>query len=68
METLKASGKPFLVLTNNPIFTPRDLAYRLHNSGIDLPEENIWTSALATAYFVSSQIPYGKAYVLGEPV
>lgn len=66
VETLKASGKPFLVLTNNPIFTPRDLAYRLHNSGIDLPEENIWTSALATADFVSSQIPYGKAYVLGE--
>lgn len=66
VETLKASGKPFLVLTNNPIFTPRDLAYRLHNSGIDLPEENIWTSALATADFVSSQIQYGKAYVLGE--
>lgn len=66
IEALKASGMPFLVLTNNPIYTPRDLAYRLHNSGIEIPESNIWTSALATADFVSSQQPNGSAYVIGE--
>lgn len=60
------SGTPFLVLTNNSIFTPRDLAARLRASGLDVPEERIWTSALATAEFCKSQIPGGSAFVIGE--
>ena len=59
-------GTEFLVLTNNSIFTPRDLAARLRISGIDVPEERIWTSALATADFCASQIPGGSAFVIGE--
>jgi NagD protein len=57
---------PFLVLTNNSIFTPRDLAARLRASGLDVPEEAIYTSALATADFLASQIPGGSAFVIGE--
>jgi NagD protein len=57
---------PFLVLTNNSIYTARDLAARLRNSGIELPEERIWTSALATARFLEDQRPGGSAYVIGE--
>ncbi len=60
------SGTPFLVLTNNSIFTPRDLAARLRASGLDVPEDRIWTSALATADFCASQIPGGSAFVIGE--
>ena len=56
----------FLVLTNNSIFTPRDLAARLARSGLHVPEESIWTSALATADFLSTQLPVGSAYVIGE--
>ncbi|MGY1745392.1 HAD-IIA family hydrolase [Blastococcus sp. SYSU D00695] len=56
----------FLVLTNNSIFTPRDLAARLARSGLQVPEESIWTSALATADFLSTQQPGGSAYVIGE--
>lgn len=59
-------GTPFLVLTNNPIFTPRDLSARLRRSGLYVPEERIWTSALATADFLSSQLPGGTAFVIGE--
>ena len=40
---------PFLVLTNNSIYTRRDLAARLAQGGLEVPEEAIWTSALATA-------------------
>jgi NagD protein len=58
--------RPFLVLTNNSIFTPRDLAARLAASGITVPEDRIWTSALATASFVHQQMPGGSAYVIGE--
>jgi NagD protein len=57
---------PFLVLTNNSIFTPRDLSARLRASGLDVPEDRIWTSALATADFCAAQIPGGSAYVMGE--
>ena len=66
VEALKSSGRPFLVLTNNSIFTPRDLRARLLLSGIDVPENRLWTSALATAEFLRSQRPDGTAYVVGE--
>jgi len=66
VEALKRSGRPFLVLTNNSIFTPRDLRSRLLGSGIDVPQSAIWTSALATAQFLADQRPEGSAYVVGE--
>ncbi len=57
LARLQALGRPFLVLTNNSIYTPRDLRARLHASGLDVPEEAIWTSALATAQFLAEQNP-----------
>ncbi|MFF4776904.1 HAD-IIA family hydrolase [Microtetraspora fusca] len=63
---LRATGRRFLVLTNNSIYTPRDLSVRLRAAGLDVPAESIWTSALATAAFLSSQRPEGSAYVIGE--
>ena len=62
----REEGTPFLVLTNNSIFTPRDLSARLRLSGLDVPEEAIWTSALATAQFLHRQTPGGSAFVIGE--
>jgi NagD protein len=59
-------GRRFLVLTNNSIYTRRDLAARLRLSGLEVPEEAIWTSALATARFLEAQRPGGTAYVIGE--
>ena len=66
IEKLKEDKKPFLVLTNNSIFTPRDLSARLAHSGLDVPEQNIWTSALATASFLTQQSPRSTAFVIGE--
>ncbi|HEY7044065.1 MAG TPA: HAD-IIA family hydrolase [Nocardioidaceae bacterium] len=66
IEKLRTSGRRFLVLTNNSIFTPRDLRARLLASGLDVPEESIWTSALATAQFLADQRQQGSAYVIGE--
>jgi NagD protein len=56
----------FLVLTNNSIYTARDLSVRLRRSGIPVPEDAIWTSAMATARFLDEQRPGGSAFVLGE--
>ncbi|WP_378148511.1 HAD-IIA family hydrolase [Cnuibacter sp. UC19_7] len=66
LQQWRDQGKPFLVLTNNSIFTPRDLSARLRSSGLDVPEESIWTSALATAAFLKDQMPGGSAFVIGE--
>jgi NagD protein len=66
LSLLEELGHPFLVLTNNSIFTPRDLAARLQRNGLDVPEEAIWTSALATAHFLEGQRPAGTAFVIGE--
>jgi len=66
LARLRELGTPFLVLTNNSIYTPRDLAARLRGSGLDVPEEAIWTSALATARFLDDQRPNGSAFVIGE--
>ena len=66
LQQWRDEGKPYLVLTNNSIFTPRDLSARLKASGLDVPEDRIWTSALATADFLASQIPGGSAFVIGE--
>ena len=66
LDRLRAKDKRFLVLTNNSIFTARDLRARLLASGLDVPEEAIWTSALATAQFLDDQQPGGSAYVIGE--
>lgn len=66
IERLTRMNRPFLVLTNNSIFTPRDLSARLAHSGLVVPEDRIWTSAMATGQFLNDQAPDASAYVIGE--
>ena len=62
----REQGTPHLVLTNNSIYTPRDLSARLKAGGLNVEEGLIYTSAMATADFLNNQQPKGKAYVIGE--
>jgi NagD protein len=66
IQRLREAGRRFLVLTNNPLYTPRDLAARLERIGLQVPAESIYTSALATAQFLKSQYPHGTVYVIGD--
>jgi NagD protein len=66
LTRLRELELPFLVLTNNSIYTQRDLAARLRRTGLEVPEGAIWTSALATAQFLEDQRPGGSAFVIGE--
>ena len=66
IERLREKELPFLVLTNNSIYTRRDLSARLARAGLDVPEAQIWTSAVATAQFLSDQAPEASAYAVGE--
>ena len=56
----------FLILTNNPQYTPVDLQHRLQRIGLSLTADHIYTSAIATAQFLKSQKPNGTAFVVGE--
>jgi len=66
IERLKTRGAEYLVLTNNPLYTPGDLVHRLQTIDLDIPAERIFTSAMATARFLHSQKPGGTAFVIGE--
>ena len=63
---LRQRQREYLVLTNNPLYTPRDLAHRLNSFGLEVPPERLFTSAMATASFLHSQRPAGTAFVVGE--
>ena len=66
IERLEATGHRYMVLTNNSLYTRRDLAARLARMGLPVSAEHIWTSALATAKFLSEQRPGGSAFVIGD--
>ncbi len=66
INRLQELGKKYLVLTNNPLYTPKDLAHRLQSIGLEIDASHIFTSAMATANFLHSQLPNGTAYVIGE--
>jgi NagD protein len=66
VTALNDLGVPYMVLTNNSIYARRDLAARLRATGLEVREDAIWTSALATASFLEDQRPRGTAFVIGE--
>lgn len=66
LDWLKAEQKKFLFLTNSSERSPRELKEKLRRLGVEVPEENFYTSALATAAFLAQQAPGGSAFVIGE--
>lgn len=57
---------PFMFMTNNSSRTRLEAVRKLHRLGIEVSEDHIYTSAMATGKFLAGQIPRGTAYVLGE--
>jgi NagD protein len=66
ITALKKRDVPFLFLTNNSQRTPRDVVNKLAGIGIEAEEKDVFTSAMATGWFLARQKPNGAAYVLGE--
>lgn len=64
---LQKENKKFLFLTNSSERSPRELQQKLQRMGMDVGESHFYTSALATASFLSTQSPGCSAYVVGEP-
>ena len=66
VQWLKKENKKFLFLTNSSERSPKELSLKLARMGLDIDESHFYTSALATAAFISSQSPSSTAYVIGE--
>ncbi len=66
IHQLRQRNIPFRLLTNNSQRTRRDVAAKLARMGIDVDEEHVFTSAMATARFLAQQKPGGTAFVIGE--
>lgn len=60
------NNKKFVFLTNSPEKTPQELSMKLERMGLQVTADHFYTSAMATAAFLSSQKPGCTAYVIGE--
>ncbi len=67
VDWLYKEEKKFLFLTNGSGKSPKELQLKLRRMGLDVDESHFYTSALATAKFLSRQNPGCSAYVIGEP-
>lgn len=66
VRALVEDRRAFQIFTNNSKYTPEDHAHRLRGMGFPVEPHHIYTSALATARFVSTQIPNASTYVIGD--
>ena len=66
VEWLQKEDKKFLFLTNSSERSRTELRQKLQRMGLDIPEEHFYTSAIATARFLSRQKPGCSVYCIGE--
>lgn len=67
VDWLYRENKQFLFLTNSSERSPKELQQKLARMGLEVDESHFYTSALATARFLSTQAPGCTAYVIGAP-
>jgi NagD protein len=63
---LRERARPLLVVTNNSLYEPHEISERLGDFGLDVGAHEIWTSALATASFVSGQRAQARVFSIGR--
>ncbi|MCK9286062.1 MAG: HAD-IIA family hydrolase [Sphaerochaetaceae bacterium] len=66
VEWLQSEHKQYLFLTNSSERSQMELHLKLRRLGLEVDVSHFYTSALATAGFLDSQISHGTAYVIGE--
>ena len=65
LETLKATGRKYLFMTNNSSKSVEDYIKKLEKLGIPAAREDFITSSQATAYYLKEHHPGKKLYVCG---
>lgn len=66
VDWLQKEKKQFIFLTNSSEKSPRELREKLYRLGLDVDDSHFYTSALATAIFLSKQKKNGSAYIIGD--
>ena len=66
VRLLEERNLKYLFLTNSSERTPRELADKLFRLGVRVAPEHFYTSALATADFLSRQKPGCSVFAIGE--
>ncbi|MDD3941109.1 MAG: HAD-IIA family hydrolase [Sphaerochaetaceae bacterium] len=66
VKWMQREGKRYLFLTNSSERSPMELKLKMRRLGMEIDADHFYTSALATAGFLASQVPHGTAYVIGE--
>ena len=66
VDWMYRENKKFLFITNASGKTPKELQQKLKRMGLEVEEQCFYTSALATAKFLSHQKPNCSAFVIGD--
>jgi len=66
-DTLKKQKKNYVFLTNNSSANAKIYQEKLAKIGIDVDEEQIFTSGMATVIFLKKHKDYNKIFPLGTP-
>lgn len=66
IDWMKQEQKRYLFLTNSSERSQMELRLKLRRLGLDVEADHFYTSALATAGFLASQVGGGTVYVIGE--
>lgn len=66
VEFLAENDLPHLFLTNNSSKTQQEIANKLNDMEIRATKENVFTSSMATASYLSGKKKHGSVFVIGE--
>lgn len=66
MKRLKAEQLPYIYVTNNSTTPPQKVAERLERMGAPATSENVLTTSLAAASFISAQKRAASVFYIGE--
>jgi 4-nitrophenyl phosphatase len=66
ISLLKKHHIPYLFVTNNSSRTPEQVAAKLRDFGIKANEEQVFTTSMATANYISERNKEASVYVIGE--
>lgn len=66
IQGLKERGIPYLFVTNNSSRTPKQVADKLQNFGIEATEDTVFTTSMATANYIFERQPQASIFVIGE--
>lgn len=66
IRKLVESDLPYLFITNNASLSQQTIADKLISMGISATAKHIYTSAIATAKYISMEAPGAKCFIIGE--